>query len=84
MGWRLVLDHVAMAQSLLKGNVADVKAIRAARRDFKAWKKDYEPIRRDIQKRACHGAGDDGRMLTMPYSVLLKYYLLGKKHFSEL
>lgn len=84
MGWRLVLDHVAMVQSLLKGNVADVKAIRAARRDFKAWKKDYEPIRRDIQKRACHGAGDDGRMLTMPYSVLLKYYLLGKKHFSEL
>lgn len=83
MRWRLALDYVAMLQSLLKGNIADGKAIRAARRDFNAWKSDYAPIRKRIQERACK---DDNvrERCTTSYSILVKYYLRGKKYFSDL
>lgn len=83
MGWRFVLDYVAMAQSLLKGNVADVKAIFKARRDFNAWKEDYAPVRKEIQERAVR-SGRAAEIFTMPYTILVKYYLSGKRHFSEL
>ncbi len=83
MRWRLLLDYVAMLQSLLKGNIADVKAIRAARRDFKAWKSDYAPLRKEIQKRARKN-GKVCDSYTAPYSVIVKYYLFGKRCFSDL
>ncbi|MCM1510419.1 MAG: glycosyltransferase family 2 protein [Clostridium sp.] len=83
MRWRLVLDYVAMLQSLLKGNVADIKAIYAARKDFNAWKSDYLHVRKRIQERACENERGN-KSLTVSYSILVKYYLLGKRCFSEL
>lgn len=77
--WRLVLDYVAMLQSLLKFNVADVKAILKARKDFNAWKKDFLPIRQDIQTKAVNKSD-----LLMPYSILWKFFACRKKYFSDL
>lgn len=77
--WRLVLDYVAALQSLLKGNLADVKAIIRARRDFHAWQPEYTPIRAAIQHRA-HA----NTPALAPYSILWKFYALGKKTFSTL
>lgn len=79
MRWRLVLDYVAMLQSLLKFNMGDVKAIIRARADFNAWKADYSAVRQQIQAGATASAG-----LIMTYSILRNYYILGKKRFSQL
>lgn len=76
---RLVLDYVAALQSLLKGNMGDVKAIFRARRDFKAWMKDYNPIRKEIQD-ACVV----NRSVLAPVSVLWQFYAKQRKTFSEL
>lgn len=77
--WRTFLDYVAMLQSLLKFNVADVKAILKARRDFYAWKSDFAPVRQQIRRDAVNSGS-----LLMPYSILWKFFVLGKKHFSDL
>ncbi|MCQ2243145.1 MAG: glycosyltransferase family 2 protein [Bacteroidaceae bacterium] len=77
---RYWLDRVAMLQSLAKGNIADVKAIMKARKDFEEWKADFEKDRADIQlKRKLHGSQD----LTNK-SILWQYFALGKKKFSEI
>lgn len=77
MRWRLLLDYVALAQSLLKLNFGDVKAILKARRDFKSWRNDYTPVRNAIQQNAIHRDS-----ILMPYSVLWRFYVLGKKTFA--
>ncbi len=80
MRMRYWLDRVAMLQSLAKGNIADVKAIMKARKDFEEWKADFEKDRADIQsKRKLHGSQD----LTNK-SILWQYFALGKKKFSEI
>lgn len=76
MRWRTVLDYVAMLQSLLKFNLGDVKAILRARKDFHAWKKEYTPIREEIQKKSQNSAN-----LLMSYSILWRFYVLGRKTF---
>lgn len=76
---RFVLDYVAALQSLLKGNVGDVKAIIKARCDFKAWKNDYEPVRQKIQ-----GASKTTSSILAPVSVLWQFYANQRKTFSEL
>lgn len=78
MRWRLVLDYVAMLQSVLKLNFADVRAIYKARCDFHRWQKDYAPIRQQIQN--CAKRKDN---LLMPYSILWQYYVRGKKTFMK-
>lgn len=77
--WRTFLDYVAMLQSLLKFNVADVKAILKARRDFYAWKSDFASVRQQIRRDAVNSGS-----LLMPYSILWKFFVLRKKHFSDL
>ena len=64
---RYWLDRLAMLQSLMKGNIADVRAIIKARKDFSAWKKTYEPIRRDIQSKRVMPANKD----ITDFSILL-------------
>ncbi len=77
---RYWLDRVAMLQSLLKGNVADVKAIMKARKDFKEWQKDYSYDRQRIQsKRGLFPQKD-----LIGKSVLWQYFVLGKKKYSQL
>ena len=80
MRWRLLLDYVAALQSLLKGNIGDVKAIMRARRDFRAWRPSYAAIRQSIQARATIASPPT----RMPYSILVKYYLRGIRTFSRL
>lgn len=77
---RYWLDRVAMLQSLLKGNLADVKAIMKARKDFCEWKKDYEKDRREIQLRRELNANND----LADISILLQYFARGKRKFSEI
>lgn len=76
MRWRVALDYVAVLQALLKFNMGDVKAILKARRDFNNWKSEYTPIRNAIQ----HDAIAKGSIVA-PYSVLWRFYVLGKKTF---
>ncbi len=76
MRWRLLLDYVAMLQSLAKFNIADIKAIIRARADFNRWKDEYKPIRDAIQSKATTSAS-----LLMPYSILWRYFVLRKKTF---
>lgn len=78
MRWRQVLDYVAMLQSLLKCNIADVKAIYKARRDFRHWQNEYAPIRQQIQS-----AAERRGNLLMPYSILWQFYVRGKKTFMK-
>ena len=77
---RYWLDRVAMLQSLAKGNIADVKAIMKARKDFKAWQKDYAECRRSIQSKRLLDPKEDlnGK------SILWQYFVLGKKNYSQL
>lgn len=77
MHWRCLLDYVAMMQSVVKMDMGDVKAIIRARRDFRRWKKEYTPIRAAIQSEA----KTRGNIL-MPFSILWRYYILGKKTFE--
>lgn len=76
MRWRLLLDYVAMLQSLAKFNIADIKAIMRARADFNRWKDEYKTIRDAIQAKATTSAS-----LLMPYSILWRYFVLRKKTF---
>lgn len=80
MRWRLVLDYVAMLQSLLKFNLQDVKAIYKARRDYHYMIKDY-PV--DQIASTSHDATSNVELLST-HSVLLEYYLKGKRKYSQL
>lgn len=80
MRWRMVLDYVAALQSLLTGKWGDVKAIYKARRDFRRWKPEYKEIRYNIQQHSISTNIPERKH----YSILWKYYVLGKKHYSEL
>lgn len=77
MRWRTILDYVALCQSVAKMNIGDVKAIIKARRDFRRWKAEYAPVRDAIQQQA-----KVNESILMPYSILWRYYVLGKKTFA--
>ena len=77
---RYWLDRVAMLQSLAKGNIADVKAIMKARKDFEEWKQDFAKDRADIQENRKLNESQD---LTNK-SILWQYFALQKKKYSEL
>lgn len=77
---RAVLDWVAALQFVAKFDFANAGAIFRARRDYKAWRHDFEADRRanlaatvlkDIPERR-------------PISLLWQYYARGRKHFSQL
>ena len=65
---RYCLDRLAMLQSLLKGNIADVKAIIRARRDFCQWRESYKPVREAIQSHRTLPPTDD----TASFCILWK------------
>ncbi len=77
---RYWLDRVAMLQSLAKGNIADVKAIMKARRDFKSWQKDYAQVRAEIQqKRTLEGCKD-----VSDISILWQYFAMRRQKYSDI
>ena len=77
---RLWLDYVAAAKELLTGRFGDFKAIIKARRDFKKWKAEYAPVRRQIQELR----QSDNDQLISQFSILKKYYLQRKHTFDKI
>lgn len=78
MRMRFWLDYLAAFEALiLQHNLGEFKAIIRARREFKAWKHDFDADREHIQARK----KQDGRK---PYSILWNYYIKGRKTFGKL
>ena len=81
MRWRWFLDYLAAWQTLIMNrNLGDFKAIYRARKAFKAWKKDFEADRQEIQaSRKAEKIPEQKN-----YSLLWQYYAKGRKLFSAL
>lgn len=77
---RRLLDYVAMLQSLVKGNLAEAKAIWNARRDFRNWKHSFQQDRTDIQTNRRMSADRD----LAPLSLLWQFFALGRKTWDKL
>lgn len=80
MRMRLFLDYVAALQSLLKGNLGDVKAIIRARKDFNNWKNDFAEDRKRIQISRQLDVESD---LSETF-LLWQFYACGKKTWSKI
>ena len=71
---RRVLDYVAAFKSLLLDrNLGEFKAVVNGRKAFKAWRKDFDADRRQIQ--ASRTSATDA--MRKPYSILWQYYVHG-------
>ena len=79
MAMRFFLDRLAVFQCLCKRDLKGAKAILTARKDFAKWKSEYIPVRKEIQSKAI-----SSERMTMSFSVLFKYFLFGKKKYSQL
>ena len=81
MRMRWWLDYIAAFQTLLlKGNMADCKAIFSARRAFRKWKKEFENDRSKIQQGRVDMATDDRK----PFSIVWQYYAKRHTRYSEI
>lgn len=78
--WRGILDHVAMLKFLLSGDLKNARAVVNARRDFHKLMPEYLNKRVENMKKTS--------LTTIPEcmtkSLLLAYYLKGKRTFSAL
>lgn len=77
---RWLLDQVAALVFLLKGQWPNARAVWRARREFRRLRPSFRPSREENMEKACTP--------TIPertgYSLLLRYYLKGKKRFADL
>lgn len=81
MRMRFVLDYVAAIQMLvLKRNIGEFKAVVRARKDYKAWKRDFADERQRIQSMRVV----DKIPEQMSFSLLWCYYVKGKKTFEKI
>ena len=81
MRTRRFLDYLAAIQALLlQRNWGDFKAIIQARKDFNAWKKDFDEQRAQIQ------AMRTDEVIPQVYdgSILWQYYVKGIKCYKDL
>lgn len=80
MAVRQILDLVAMLAFVLKGDMANAKAVMKARNDYRKMKKDMAGDRSAIQKSRTQNtvAG------ITDFSILVKYHLKGIKTFDKL
>lgn len=80
MRFRKIFDNIAAFRFLLGGDVKSFKAIRKARRDFKAMQKDFETSRRENLELTTNG--------NIPEQIddsILRLYYIGMKHkFSQI
>ncbi len=77
---RTLLDYVAALTFLLKGQLPNARAVWQARREYRRMRPSYEPLRREnLAKTLCPVIPE-----RVGYSLLLKYYLFGKRRFSDL
>ena len=76
---RAMLDYVAAAKFLLSGNIADCKAILAARREFARIKGLYASARAENLEKCVSGSIPE----RVNFSILWQYYARGRKFFSD-
>lgn len=77
---RTLLDYVAALKFLLSGSVADYKAVREARREFKRIKGQYDKKRKEnIAATRLVGIPQRGQ-----FSILWRYYACRCKQFTQL
>lgn len=77
---RCLLDYVAAFSFLLKGNVANARAVWQARREFHRMRPLFTSSRRvNLQSATQADIPERSR-----FSLLVAFYLLGKKRFSQL
>ncbi len=80
MFWRCILDYVAALQFLLKGSTGEAAAVLKARRAFHEMKKEYRLLRKTGRQNERHTA----LQLRSNFSLLVAYYLKGKRKFADL
>ena len=77
---RGILDYVAVAMFLLKGDSSNAKAVLSARKEYGKMKHDFEADRKNNQALST----SDTIKEIVPYSIIKRYYINGKKIFAEL
>lgn len=77
---RMLLDYVAALQMLVQGKPKNARAVFKARRDFWKMKKAFAEKRRTNKQQTISNIPQG--MLTS--SILMAYYLKGKKRFNQL
>lgn len=77
---RRVLDYVAALQMLLTLQWGNFKAVIRARNDFARWKHDFDADRQRIQQQRVVDTVPE----VWPHSLLMAYWLKGKKTFDRL
>lgn len=77
---RFWLDYVAALSFLLKGQVADARAVVRARRDFAASKAEFAPARADNLRRTVLSSIPE----RSTFCILVRYYLKGCRAYSQL
>lgn len=77
---RGVLDYVAAFQFLMKGDVANFKAVLKARKEFKRIRSNFEADRERIQSSGANGSIPE----RMPIFLLWQYYVKRRDTFSKI
>lgn len=77
---RWLLDQVAALFFLLKGQWDNACAVWRARREFRRIRPSFHPSRQENEKKICESVIPE----RAAYSILVRYYLMGKKRFSDL
>lgn len=76
---RKMLDAVAALKFFLMGDIANARAVRRARRDYKAWRKDFEANRRENLSRTVLNSIPEH----IDKSLLWAFFVQGRRTFSE-
>ena len=77
---RTLLDYLAALQFLLKGDLANMRAVIRARSAFNRMKKDYKTVRQSIQTSRTIAKVPE----RMDISILWQYYVKGRHTFNAL
>ena len=77
---RWLLDQVAALVFLLKGQWPNARAVWRARREFRRLRPSFRPSREENMEKGCTPVIPE----RTGYSLLLRYYLKGKKRFADL
>lgn len=80
MRWRTVFDYAAALQLFVTGKPENAKTVFKARRDYKKMQPDFEEKR----KQNILYATSDNKSDIFQKSIVLEYYLKGKKTFNSL
>lgn len=77
---RFWLDHIAATKFTLSGHRENAKAVYLARKEYKSMRKDYILIRKEnLAKTTVNKIPE-----ILPKSLILAFYLRGKKYFTDL